>query len=340
MKIILVDNDPEDRDLRRLRDHAADDLGWNVKWLRPSPDLSQTCSEIIKESDDADVLMVDIALTPEEEEELEYLSNSSAPVERPERFGGMRICLRISSELPNLPIVLFSKFEKVDLVRQIYWVGAKLFVTKGTPSDATCNMLVSLSRRMSVREPCLVDALRERLRSEPRPWEAASVEAACEEYYKNIHGHRRFAILCAKMELPLAKVCPSKTGMDEFIRYMIESHDLMAVSDRTVPDHIRHSGNVFFVGHYLLNRLNAFQVLERFPHYSPQAFSEGGGNERFEQLNLAWLLTSLFHDSGYALEHSKTVVACLSRIAGTDLSRMEGKIFKGFDVAAEIKPLV
>src|ERR1035441_5177383 len=266
MKIIIVDNDPEDRDLRRLKDHLTDDLKWDVKWIRPSPGLSETCSAIIKESDEADVLVVDIALKQEEEAELEYLSKSDTPVGSPERFGGMRICLRISSELPNLPIVLFSKFEKLDLVRHVYWVGAKLFITKGTPSDAAGNMLRSLSRQVSIREPCLVDALDERLRTEPKPWEAARVQAACGEYYKNIHSHRRFAILCAKMESPLAKVCASKTGMAEFVQYMIESHDMIAVSDPAVPDHIRHSGNVFFVGHYLLNTLETFQLLEKYPH--------------------------------------------------------------------------
>jgi hypothetical protein len=121
---------------------------------------------------------------------------------------------------------------------------------------------------------------------------------------------------------------------------MMESHDLMAVTDRAVPDHIRHSGNVYFVGYYLLNSVPAFKVLETFPHYRPEAFTDSGGDDRFEQLNLAWLVASLFHDSGYAVEHSKSTVACLSRITGADLSRIEKEMLKACDVAREVRPLI
>ncbi len=340
MKLIFVDNDSNDRNLKRIRDYATDELGWDVKMLKPSLQLSDTCLEIIKESHDTDVLMVDIGLTKGEEHELELLSKSHAKVQDPEKFGGMGVCLRISSELPNLPIVLFSTFDNMDLVRHVYWVGAKLFITKVTPSDVACNMLKSLSTQLSVREPCLADALHQRFHADSKPWENARVAAACDEYYKNMHGHRRFAILCAKMEVPFARVIPQKKAMGKFIRYMIESHDLMAVADRTVPDHIRHSGSVFFVGYYLLNSLPAFKSLETLNHYNAEAFHSANAEDRFEQLNLAWLLASLFHDSGYALEHSKSVVACLSRISGADLSHVEDDMYKGFDVAAEIVPLV
>lgn len=228
----------------------------------------------------------------------------------------------------------------MELVRHIYWVGAKLFISKQTPKDVACNLLKSLSTQLSVREPCLADALHQRFGAGPKPWESARVEAACDEYYKNMHGHRRFAILCAKMEVQFAKVIPQKKAMAEFIRYMIESHDLMAVADRTVPDHIRHSGNVYFVGYFLMNSLPAFKSLETLQHYRAEAFNCANEEVRFEQLNLAWLLASLFHDSGYAIEHSKSVVACLSRISGADLSRVEDDMYKAFDVATEIEPLI
>jgi|ERR1017187_8550384 hypothetical protein len=110
MKLIIIDNDTDDLELRALIEHASVQLGWDVKVLRPGLRLSDTCSEIIKESHDADVLLVDIALNREEEQELDFLKKSGEQVQNPENFGGMRICLRISSELPNLPIVLFSKF--------------------------------------------------------------------------------------------------------------------------------------------------------------------------------------------------------------------------------------
>src|ERR1017187_5095744 len=116
-------------------------------------------------------------------------------------------------------------------------------------------------------------------------------------------GHAVFVILCGKMGGEVAKVIPHKKAIGEFIRYMIEAHDLMAVADRTVPNPIRHSGNVYFVGYFLMNSLPAFKSLETLQHYRAEAFNCANEEVRFEQLNLAWLLASLFHDSGYAIEH-------------------------------------
>lgn len=119
--------------------------------------------------------------------------------------------------------------------------------------------------------------------------------------------------LRAKLAPLLARAQPEGLGTEALAQYMIELHDLVAVSDSAVPDHIRHSGNVVFTGYYLLNRVDAFQALEQLPNYSAQAFGGAARASRFEILNLAWILASLFRDSGYALEHSKSVLAVRTR---------------------------
>jgi len=254
-----------------------------------------------------DVVLIDIALTPEEEELLNAAKAKDLPAD-PMSFSGIRKCLELKSELPEIPVALYTNFDKTELARAAFVAGADQFIIKGMDPDALARIIQGLVRSASRCDPELYDLLKQEIAAHPSPWEKGAIEAGLDAFYRNASSVRRFGLLCAHLCPVLSKMLSNAEKLTaDLIAQLIDTHALLSLVDRDLQDHVRHSGNVFWIGYFLLHRITPFAEPEKLQGHASDMYHASSAFTEFEQMNFAWLLASLFHDLGYADEKRKAV---------------------------------
>jgi hypothetical protein len=123
---------------------------------------------------------------------------------------------------------------------------------------------------------------------------------AMDAFFTHGSGTRRLTGLwCCLAEL-VEDILPSDT-VNELLRVLMDTEALLLAANPRMRDHVRHAGNVFWLGYYLLNSVGGLRGLTSLPGFTYAAF-EGSDLLPREQVNLAWLLAALLHDIGYLRE--------------------------------------
>lgn len=300
MYIAIIDNQPDEAEIKTFVDHVKARRQWRVEtW---DPENITAIQNLLQAPDRPDVVLIDIAMTKEEEDELSVLHKKDRPLADPAGFGGLRLCRRISAEHPSVPLVLFTKFDLPDLMMQAFQVGARLYLLKSMDVEALTSAVHSVVRETFPQDYVFYEKACQLLSSSGHIWRSDLMLQACRDFYGQTDAHKRFALLCARLNPVLSMVCSSEKDLLHFLRYMVNSHSLINICSGTVRDHIRHSGNVFWTGYYIINSFKSCRTLHERPDFKKELWLDASAMDYFDQLNLVWLLTSLFHDLGYLVE--------------------------------------
>ena len=84
-----------------------------------------------------DIVLVDVALEPEEEDQLDACTIEETSLKKPvEKFSGLVCCLHCKSTFPYLPVVLVSSFKQTDVLSYALQIAADGFVYKEGSDDS------------------------------------------------------------------------------------------------------------------------------------------------------------------------------------------------------------
>jgi DNA-binding NarL/FixJ family response regulator len=308
MKALIIDNvtgTPFYAGLERV----LRDMGWEVNILLFPLDIRNACINFRP-----DVLALDIALNPEEEDLLKSCKEKGDKCPPWNDITGMRLCYEITSEFIELPVALFTRHELIDLATESFAAGAWQFILKSMGPESAAAALRNIARTSVSADPFLYEVVSTYL-DKNIAWENEVARFACERFYHGGSSNRRFVGLCASLAPLFARLFedPAKQ-LPKYLEHMINSHSLLSISDPSMWDHVRHSGNVFWTGYLLLNQVPKFKNPCNLPGYIKGTY--GKEEDAFDELMLAWTLASLFHDIGLAMEKKDRIVKFINSALG------------------------
>lgn len=308
MKVLIVDNEPESPFYAGLQS-ALEGAGWKVFVLKYPADVREACI-----SNRPDIVALDIALNKEEESLLISCKEKGERCPAWSEITGMRLCYEITSEFRELPVALLTKHELINLATEAFAAGAWQFLLKSMGGECAGAAIRNMVRTSVSADAALYEVVSEFL-DKGDAWEAGVARIACERFYHVGSASKRFVALCASLAPLFGQLFdePQK-HLTKYLAHMVNSHSLLGISDPSMWDHVRHSGNVFWTGYLLLNKVPGFRTAQDLPGYNPNTYGKSG--KFFDELMTAWTLASLFHDIGLAMEKNDRIVSFIMSALG------------------------
>jgi len=294
IEILIVDNHPEDEQVKNFSDWlTAENPECTCEVLNTSTFRSK---DIL--SHNPDFVMVDVGLTDDDERYLVGIEGGNK--HDPSReLSGISYCRRLKASFPQIPAVLLSQYFVPETVTAALAVGADGFISKPSARQQTLFPAVRAAfYRGKTDDVALYEALRELLEDEKRnPWQAELMTEALEAFFVRGSAARRLTGLWCSLAETIEPLMSSEI-VNSLLSALMDSEALMHAANPRMRDHVCHSGNVFWLGYYLLNTLSCFSDPTSLEGYAPE-WHEGSAHPPFEHLNLAWVIASLLHDVGY-----------------------------------------
>jgi DNA-binding NarL/FixJ family response regulator len=321
MRILVVDNKPTGAHVRKLQDYAVNDLHWTWQAVSKDDDIVEACLDLRP-----DAVLIDIALEDKEEERIAAAQGKLSPLGPAMAFSGIRKCMELKAELPEIPVALYTAYDNTDLARAAFEAQADQFLIKKTEQKTLTRLIEVMVERRSTCDPVLYRRLRSLLESPEPPWEANVMGDALDAFYASSSPVRRFSLLCSNLIPVMSKVTSeSETLMGNLVVQLIDAQAILALVDGGLRDHVRHSGNVFWIGYLLLHQVPFLQTPQHLPGFSSDGFSSEEDFSYAEQMNYAWLIAALFHDLGYADEKRETICGVVNGMFGQGVGHVNGR---------------
>jgi DNA-binding NarL/FixJ family response regulator len=309
MRVLIVDNRPDDdvvRDIIRwIKDHFPDSMCYPIDRPEYTPEVVLSHSP--------DVMVIDVALTDEDEEYFDALDGEESKFDSRREISGIEYCRKVKANFANLPVLLASKHFNPQILAAAIDAGADGFLYKEfLYEEHFISALKATFFRCKTDDVAFYEDLRDLLEDDAtEAWEREHMLGAMDAFFTRGSGTRRLTGLWCNLAELVEKVLPSE-AVDELLRALMDTEALLLTANPRMRDHVRHAGNVFWLGYYLLNKLPAFRKPEDLPGYSPATY-QGSNMLPFKQINVAWLLAALLHDIGYLRERIGKVEARLDR---------------------------
>lgn len=309
IRVLIVDNDKNDLVVRNMVD-------WVKKHFPGSPcePVDQVEFDLaLVMSHDPDVAIVDVALNDNDEEYCDALATATGTFDATRELSGIEYCRKLKANFSELPVILASKYLPPMIHAKAIESGADGFLYKcGLEEDRFIPALKTAFYRNKTNDVALYEKLRRLLEDDTRKtWHQKRMLYAMDAFFTRGSGTRRLTGLWCSLSGIIEDLLPSETVYG-LLRAMVDTEALLLAANPRMRDHVRHAGNVFWLGYYILNSLPAFREPQNLPRHNPVAY-EGSSLSPFEQLNLVWLLASLLHDIGYLRERIGKIDARMER---------------------------
>lgn len=329
MRVLIVDNRSDDPAVVNMR-------GWIESHFPGS--YCQTIDSRTFEPGELlahkpDVVLVDVALDPDEEMYFDKLTTTQAAFDAERKLSGIEYCRRLKASFGNLPVILMSLYFDPRILTVAIEAGADGFIWKRQlEKEHFIPAVEATFVRHKTDDIAFYARLRGLLEDEAAgAWNREHMLYAMDAFFTHGSGTRRLTGLWCTLAEIVEEVLPSET-VNELLRALMDTEALLLAANPRMRDHVRHAGNVFWLGYYLLNSVEALKNLEGLAGFSGATFA-GSSRTPFEQTNLAWLLSALLHDVGYLGERLGKVEERLER--GRSLFALEsGKKAKGVPVSS------
>lgn len=297
MKAVLIDNSYSE--IEELLEYLKEKK-WEVdfKCYNGTPDEEKEIVESILKAEQ-ELVVLDVAYTQEEEENI-------TGVDKPENFrlfSGFKLLQKIKNAKPSTVVFLFSKSPS-----SVLGIAANEHNVAGTLAKdklkEAADLLYSIARNKLLCNLNFHDAINESVLDDK-----VGVKDAFDGFFLRTTPAHRFANLCMSLKPIVMAIMPDKASLlDNLWRRLEDTHKLLSLVDRGARDHVKHTGNVFWIGYHLL---------QTTPYY----------RDKDPDLLLGWVIASLFHDWAYADQKSPKVGELLKRVypkAEIDYSSLSG----------------
>ena len=309
MNVLIVDN--------RLNDPAIANM---KKWIKEDFPKS-TCEQITSNEFDPndiidrapEIMIVDVALLPDEEKYFDGIESNTVSYDPTISLSGINYCYKLKSNFANIPVILASQFFHGKILSASIEAGADGFIWKGElTKEFFIPALKAAFYRYKTNDVALFEKLRGILDDKSvNAWKRDHMLFAMDAFFSFGSGTRRLTGLWCRLAGLIEKILPTKI-VDELLRALMDTEALLLAANPRMRDHVRHSGNVFWLGYYLLNNIPLFREAENLPGYVKDTYI-GSEFSCFDQLNLSWILCSLLHDIGYLREKLSLVQNRINR---------------------------
>ncbi len=260
-----------------------------------------------------DIVILDVALDPAEEEYFEKLGAEQTVFDVQKELSGIEYCRRLKASFAHLPVILVSQYFDPRILTQAIEAGADGFLYKRQLKEEHFVPAVEATFvRHKTHDIAFYTELRALLEDEEREsYKREHMLRAMDAFFTHGSGTRRLTGLWCTLAELVEDVLPSET-VNELLRALMDTEALLLAANPRMRDHVRHAGNVFWLGYYLLNSIEAVREPTQLPGAGEAGYA-GSPLAPFEQVNLAWLLAALLHDIGYLTERLERVEERLGR---------------------------
>ena len=259
-----------------------------------------------------DIAIVDAALTSEDEAYCDAVLGSGTIFNPTRSISGIEYCRRLKASFSDLPVILISKYFLPEVVALAIEAGVDGFLAKDLQdADRFIAAIKATFHRCRTDDSAFYAQLRDLLENESLDaWERRRMLPAMNAFFTRGSGSRRLTGLWCNLA-GIVEPLLSQDAMNGLLCALMDTEAILLAANPRMRDHVRHAGNVFWLGYYLLNRIAALPI-PRVCGFNSKTF-DGSHLDPFQQLNLVWLLASLLHDVGYLRERIENVHARLKR---------------------------
>jgi CheY-like chemotaxis protein len=260
-----------------------------------------------------DVMFIDAALTRDEEQYFDAVDSEESTFDATKPISGIEYCRKVKANFPNLSVILTSKYFDARILAAAVEAGADGFLFKRQLEEAHfVPALRAAFYRGKTDDVPLYEKLRELLDDERgQAWRRDHMLRAVDAFFTRGSGSRRLTGLWCSLAELVGQVLPNRI-VNELLRALMDTDALLLAANPRIRDHVRHAGNVFWLGYYLLNALPRLREPGSLAGYEAQAY-DGSPLGHFDQLNVVWILASLLHDIGYVRERMGNIDARVER---------------------------
>lgn len=303
INVLIIDNNPNDPAVKNME-------SWVINHFAGSrcnkiTDTEFNAGNIL--ANKPDVIILDVALKKEEEIYFDKIDTEEFKYNPSKSISGIEYCLRLKANFSNLPVLLSSKYFHPSILAASVEAGADGFIYKQMLDEGYfIPALKATFYKCKTDDISFYEKLRELLENTSKnAWKREHMLRAMDAFFTRGSGARRLTGLWCNLAELVEELLHSEV-VNKLLRALIDTEALLLAVNPRMRNHVRHAGNVFWLGYYLLNSMEPFREPERLPGYQPHAY-DGSPLTPFEQLNLVWLLSALLHDIGYLRERLGTI---------------------------------
>lgn len=316
MKLFIVENQP--MTVTGFTD-AISELHWSYYMFSVGKDGSANEEDIKRFLNDVckqrpDVVVLDAALTTHEEALLDKPDSGELSEES---LSGFKYCRALAMERLGIPIVFLTRSLAGQVPRIAMRVGADRVLVKNFAMQ--CENLIQeieiLVRTKTPHDSAFYWPLRNALDAGKDMWERDQLRKALDRYYLNASSVKRFGLLTASLRGILSPLFQGDANAEtKLMLSLVKSQMLLSLVDPRLRDHVKHTGNVFWVGYRLLHDIEEFKKPESLSDHVPALYDASGPLTPRDQLASAWTLAALFHDYGYVDERQSQLVGLVKSL--------------------------
>jgi len=249
-----------------------------------------------------DVVIIDIALCDDETELIDDVSLDHANVNE-DMFSGFKYCRTLVKEKWKIPIVFLTQINRANVTRAAANVGADLVLAKDSQVGDLLQEVTDLVRSKASHDPKFFRILSDTLSLGSDMLQERTMELAMNRFFLNQSTVRRFGLFTASLKGILSSLFQGNSDAEKNLMLsLVKSQLLLSLADPRLRDHVKHTGNVFWVGYQLLHEVKEFEKPEQLTGAIAELYNAPGMLTPRDQLFHSWVIASLFHDFGYVDE--------------------------------------
>jgi DNA-binding NarL/FixJ family response regulator len=274
--------------------------------------LGQVCRER------PDIVVLDAALTSQEEK---LLDDSGLEKEvSSDYLSGFKYCRALASERLGIPIVILTNYAHGPVARMAMRAGAdRVLIKRDSQNEILMREIEELVKSKTPHDPAFYWPMKDDFDTDLGLWQVDPLRKALNRFFLNASSVRRFGLFTASLRDILSLFFQGDVDCEKkLMRGLVKSQVLLSLVDPALRDHVRHTGNVFWVGYQLLHKLEEFLEPTLLRGCLAALYDTSGPLNPREQLLYTWTLAALFHDFGYVDERQEQLARLLSDLLPND----------------------
>ena len=293
-------------------------LGWKYTSYLPKKEnlaKKEGLQEFLKEVCEVrpDIVILDAALTEKEGKFLDDFSPADDEILE-NRLSGLKYCAALAREHLGIPIIILTQYIRGYLARDAMRAGANRVLIKDSSSKYLADEIKKIVRSNTPHDSAFYWPMRKKLDSDPGIWQAGPLGKALDRFFLNTTDARRFGLFTASLRSILSPLFQGNQETEEKLMLdLVKSQELLSLVDSNLRDHVKHTGNVFWMGYSLLQEIREYQTPLELVGSISDLYPPGSLNEK-EQILYAWTLATLFHDYGYLNERQSLLKKLVTSI--------------------------
>jgi len=298
---------------------AVGDNNWSYYSFSPKneavasdEDLRRFLTDVCEQR--PDVVILDAALTSREAIILDDLELGGKEISE-ESLSGFRYCRTLASERFGIPIVFLTKSCGGPVARTAMRVGADRVLTKRTIAGQLIREIEDLVKSRTPHDSEFYWMMRDKLDVDRAMWQGGQLRQALDRFFLNDSLIRRFGMFTASLRSIISLLFQGDTCAEKKLMLsLVKSQIILSLADPRLRDHVKHTGNVFWMGYRLLHEITELKEPQCVRGNVPALYEGSGLLTPREQLFYAWTLAALFHDCGYVDERQDQLAGLVSSL--------------------------